>query len=85
MDQVNYIAYMDQLHKYMFDSENLVKTLSLAPFTKVSLRDFDESVDLIIFEGDFEDIEDDFILGSLNDSSFEFELVGSISAFIFSI
>lgn len=46
MDQVNYIAYMDQLHKYMFDSENLVKTLSLAPFTEVSLRDFDESVDL---------------------------------------
>ena len=46
---------------------------------------FDESVDLIIFEGDFEDIEDYFILGSLNDSSFEFELVGSISAFIFSI
>jgi predicted SAM-dependent methyltransferase len=46
MDQVNYIAYMDQLHKYMFDSENLVKTLSMAPFTQVSLRDFDESVDL---------------------------------------
>ena len=46
MDQVNYIAYMDQLHKYMFDSENLVKTLSLLPFTKVSLRDFDVSVDL---------------------------------------
>jgi SAM-dependent methyltransferase len=46
IDQVNYIAYMDQLHKYMFDSENLVKTLSMAPFTQVSLRDFDESVDL---------------------------------------
>lgn len=46
IDQVNYIAYMDQLHKYMFNSENLVKTLSMAPFTQVSLRDFDESVDL---------------------------------------
>jgi len=54
MDQVNYIAYMDQLHKYMFDSENLVKTLSMAPFTQVSLRDFDESVDLKL--RDFESI-----------------------------
>ena len=54
MDQVNYIAYMDQLHKYMFDSENLVKTLSMAPFTQVSLRDFDESIDLKL--RDFESI-----------------------------
>ena len=46
IDQVNYIAYMDQEHKYMFDSENLIKTLFMAPFTKVSLRDFDENVDL---------------------------------------
>ena len=46
MDQVNYIAYMDQLHKYMFDSENLVNTLSIAPFKNISLRDFDENLDL---------------------------------------
>jgi predicted SAM-dependent methyltransferase len=46
IDQVNYIAYMDQQHKYMFDSENLVNTLKKAPFRKVVLREFDEGLDL---------------------------------------
>jgi predicted SAM-dependent methyltransferase len=46
MDQVNYIAYMNQQHKYMFDPENLVNTLKLAPFADVSLRNFDEGLDL---------------------------------------
>jgi predicted SAM-dependent methyltransferase len=46
MDQVNYIAYMDQQHKYMFDQENLINTLKLAPFSDVSLRNFDQSIDL---------------------------------------
>lgn len=46
MDQVNYIAYMDQQHKYMFDPENLINTLRMAPFADVNLRNFDESLDL---------------------------------------
>ena len=46
LDQVNYIAYMNQLHKYMFDEENLVNTLKKAPFTSVELRGFDECLDL---------------------------------------
>lgn len=46
LDQVNYIAYMDQLHKYMFDEENLVNTLRKAPFSSVGLRKFDETLDL---------------------------------------
>ena len=46
IDQVNYIAYMDQQHKYMFDSENLINTLKKAPFRKVVLREFDEGLDL---------------------------------------
>jgi len=46
IDQVNYIAYMDDLHKYMFDEENLVNTLKMAPFSEVRLRGFDESLDL---------------------------------------
>lgn len=46
MDQVNYIAYMDGQHKYMFDSENLVNTLRQAPFSNVRLREFDETMDL---------------------------------------
>jgi len=27
IDQINYIAYMDQEHKYLFDKENLINTL----------------------------------------------------------
>jgi predicted SAM-dependent methyltransferase len=46
MDQVNYIAYMDGGHAYMFDQENLVNTLKKGGFTKVSLRDFDPALDL---------------------------------------
>lgn len=46
LDQVNYIAYMNQLHKYMFDEENLVNTLKKAPFSSVGLREFDECLDL---------------------------------------
>ena len=45
LDQINYIAYMNQLHKYMFDEENLVNTLKKAPFTSVELRGFDGSLD----------------------------------------
>lgn len=46
MDQINYIAYMDGQHKYLFDSQNLVNTLKKVPFSKVRLRDYDESLDL---------------------------------------
>ena len=45
IDQLNYIAYLDGLHHYMFDEENLVNTLKLAPFTKVNLRTFDDRLD----------------------------------------
>jgi ubiquinone/menaquinone biosynthesis C-methylase UbiE len=46
IDQVNYIAYMDKQHNYMFDSENLVNTLKKVPFSEVRLRQFDEMLDL---------------------------------------
>jgi predicted SAM-dependent methyltransferase len=45
LDQVNYIAYMNQLHKYMFDEENLLNTLKKSPFSCVKLRKFDPSLD----------------------------------------
>ena len=54
MDQINYIAYMDQEHKYLFDKQNLVNTLKKIPFKKVELRTFDESID--IKSRDFESI-----------------------------
>jgi predicted SAM-dependent methyltransferase len=46
LDQVNYIAYMDGHHHYLFDKENLVNTLKMGGFEKVVLRDFDSSLDL---------------------------------------
>jgi predicted SAM-dependent methyltransferase len=54
MDQINYIAYMDREHKYLFDKQNLVNTLKKIPFKKVELRTFDELID--IKNRDFESI-----------------------------
>ena len=45
MDQLNYMAYMLDEHKYMFDEENLINTLSKAGLINVRLRDFDSSID----------------------------------------
>jgi predicted SAM-dependent methyltransferase len=45
IDQLNYIAYMKDEHKYMFDEENLVNTLKKAGFSNVKLRAFDKSID----------------------------------------
>jgi len=46
IDQVNYIAYNDGDHKYMFDEENLLKILQQSGFQKVSPRPFDPKLDL---------------------------------------
>lgn len=46
MDQLNYVAYMRDEHKYMFDEENLINTLLQAKFSKVNIREFDEKLDL---------------------------------------
>lgn len=54
IDQLNYITYMLDEHKYMFDEENLVNTLLRAGFSKVQLREFDGEFDLR--ERDFESI-----------------------------
>ena len=45
IDQLNYIAYLNGLHHYMFDEENLINTLKLSPFKSVVLRSFDISID----------------------------------------
>jgi predicted SAM-dependent methyltransferase len=47
MDVINYIAYMDGQHRYMFDEENLAHVLSVNGFTDVRIRDFDPSLDLL--------------------------------------
>jgi predicted SAM-dependent methyltransferase len=45
IDYVNYIAYMDGCHRYMFDEENLLGMLRKAGFRKCRLREFDPSID----------------------------------------
>jgi len=54
IDYINYIAYMGEEHKYMFDEENLVFLLKRNGFNDVSLRNFDSSLDLL--ERDHESI-----------------------------
>lgn len=46
IDLVNYIAYMDGHHKYMFDQENLISILEMNDFRNVKLRVFDPNIDL---------------------------------------
>ncbi len=46
IDCINYIAYMDGHHKYMFDEENLPHILKAKGFRNVRLRAFDPTLDL---------------------------------------
>ena len=45
IDLVNYMAYMDGHHKYMFDEENLVRVLEISGFREVRLREFEPGLD----------------------------------------
>jgi len=45
LDQINFIAYMGDEHKYMFDEENLINTLTSSGFSQAHLREFDISID----------------------------------------
>lgn len=46
IDYVNYIAYMDGYHRYMFDEDNLLSMLENAGFRDVMLRGFDGILDI---------------------------------------
>lgn len=46
MDLLNYMAYMDGHHKYMFDEENLLKVLSKAGFRNAKIRIFNPELDM---------------------------------------
>jgi predicted SAM-dependent methyltransferase len=46
IDFVNFIAYMDGHHKYMFDEENIVKILQEYNFNSVERKEFDPNIDL---------------------------------------
>ncbi|AXR05724.1 class I SAM-dependent methyltransferase [Salinimonas sediminis] len=46
LDQVNYVAYMDGQHRFMFDEQTLVNLLIKCHFNQVSLRQFDATIDM---------------------------------------
>lgn len=46
IDYVNYMAYMDGHHHYMFDKENIIVVLEKVGFRNVRLRDFDKTLDM---------------------------------------
>jgi hypothetical protein len=45
IDMINYIAYMDGHHKYMFDQENIIIILKKNNFINVSKRNFNDELD----------------------------------------
>jgi len=45
MDQINYIAYMNEEHRYMFDEENLVNIFLVSGYSDSSLREYDHTID----------------------------------------
>lgn len=46
IDYVNYTAYMNGHHRYMFDEENLIYILKSKRFRNVHLREFEPNLDL---------------------------------------
>jgi predicted SAM-dependent methyltransferase len=46
IDFVNYFAYLDGLHHFMFDEENLPKIVSSVGFRNVHLRSFNPELDM---------------------------------------
>lgn len=46
MDFINYVAYMNGEHKYMFDEENLLQILTAKGFRNPRLRSLDPSLDM---------------------------------------
>jgi predicted SAM-dependent methyltransferase len=59
IDFVNYMAYMEGHHQYMFDEENIVFILGKVCFKNVRLRKYDEQLDMKI--RDFQSI---YVLGT---------------------
>lgn len=54
IDFLNYMAYMDGHHRYMFDEENIIAILGKAGFRNSRLRPFDAGLDMP--ERDFQSI-----------------------------
>jgi len=52
IDQLNYIAYLNGDHTFMFDEENIINILKMCDFNNVDFRDFNDEIDSL--ERDFE-------------------------------
>ena len=46
LDYINYMAYMNGHHKYLYDEENLVNILTMKGFENATLRPFDPKLDM---------------------------------------
>ena len=46
MDWINYIAYMNDQHRYMYDETNIINILNSVGFKNSKIREFDPSIDL---------------------------------------
>ena len=45
IDQLNYIAYLNGDHTFMFDEENIINILKMCNFNSVDFREFDDEID----------------------------------------
>jgi predicted SAM-dependent methyltransferase len=45
IDYLNYIFYMDEEHKYMFDEKNIIELFLKIGFKEAKIRDFEEDLD----------------------------------------
>jgi len=48
IDYLNYIAYMGNHHRFMFDTENLIAILKNVGFARSAIREFDPNLDLFV-------------------------------------
>ena len=45
IDQLNYIAYLNGDHTFMFDEENIINILKMCDFNSVDFREFNPDID----------------------------------------
>jgi len=45
IDYLNYVFYMDEQHKYMFDEKNIIELFLRIGFKEAKIRDFEEDLD----------------------------------------
>ena len=54
IDQINYIAYLDGQHKFLFDEQNVINIIKMCGFSDARLREFEKDLDVI--DRDYESV-----------------------------